>query len=1054
MRHHQKTLEYGRRTSDNFLIANGFDYLAYDTYWKARARAIEDPETRRELAEKAIVFYEKAVHHCAIISFMSTRGGLLGQPSGQAEHFHQLALWEPGPKKRLEFLKKSEKLGRDALESAENSGMPMVIAQALHVLGKTLQAEALMEQNPLEKKNRLEEALKHRRRTIDIQEQLAPFFYWNRGVMLNYLAGIEAELAILEPNPRRRTDHLKEAVLSSKECVKLCSKVMPDFEKKGEITLFAALRDYQDALATLLTRLYELTNKTDYLRKAIEALLEAVESADKLDMVSLIAESYWKVAKAKDTLGEHSASARNYRLASESYTKAAEKLPQLRGFYKDYALYMQAWNEIEKAKYNHARKQYGRAKKHYQKAADLHNSTKRWSYLSPNYLAWARLEEAEDFSRREKTRESAELFQNAARLFSEARTILQTTEASIEDEKEKDLAKRLVKALSLREKYCAGRIALEEAKILDEQEDSYSSSRKYGLAARIFQRLLDTIEREPCFTDVTKAKDRQELMPIISLSMAWQMMKKAEAEASPELYLEASRLFDKAKEYSTSESAKLLALGHSRFCRALEAGARFEDSRDSESYLDATQHLESAANYYFKAGFKTALEYAVAMQRLLDAYVYMGNAQKEVNPRKKTRYYAVAEKVLQVSIGSFLKARQLGKSRQIQRLLEKVREEKKLAVSLSEILDAPSVTSSTASFVTPTPSEESAVGVERFEHANLQANLTIPTKEVPVGESLDLRMQITNVGKQAVLLDKIEGIAPSGFEVMTKPSYYSMENMNLNMKGRRLDPLRTEEFSLVLKSSEKGTFEINPRMVFVDETGSQLVSELEPVTVEVSKIVLPNRLTTGHERLDDLLFGGIPLNYAVMLTSHSCDERDLVIKSFLETGVKSGQVTFHLATRAIGLESLLEEYQQNLQIFIFNPKADEIMKNLPNVHKLKGVENLTEISIALTMALRKLNDSVKTPRRCCIQIVSDVLLQHQARQTRRWLNGLLPELKSKGFTVLAVMDLGMHPQQETNAVLDLFDGEISLYERENVTFLRVKRMTEQKYSEGELRLGK
>jgi len=125
------------------------------------------------------------------------------------------------------------------------------------------------------------------------------------------------------------------------------------------------------------------------------------------------------------------------------------------------------------------------------------------------------------------------------------------------------------------------------------------------------------------------------------------------------------------------------------------------------------------------------------------------------------------------------------------------------------------------------------------------------------------------------------------------------------------------------------------------------------------------------------------------------------------------------------------------------------------VFKLKGVENLTDISIAFTSALRKLSTSAKAPRRCCIQIVSDILLQHQALQTRRWLVGLLPELKSKGFTILAVMDAEMHSSQEVRAVLDLFDGEIKIYEKKNIgKFLKIERMAEQEYLESELPLSK
>jgi hypothetical protein len=71
-------------------------------------------------------------------------------------------------------------------------------------------------------------------------------------------------------------------------------------------------------------------------------------------------------------------------------------------------------------------------------------------------------------------------------------------------------------------------------------------------------------------------------------------------------------------------------------------------------------------------------------------------------------------------------------------------------------------------------------------------------------------------------------------------------------------------------------------------------------------------------------------------------------------------------------------------------------------------------------------------------------------QSRRWLNSLLPELKSKGFIVLAVMDPRMHSPQEASAVLDLFDGEINIYEEQNVRGLKIKRLAKRKFLKNEL----
>ncbi len=232
----------------------------------------------------------------------------------------------------------------------------------------------------------------------------------------------------------------------------------------------------------------------------------------------------------------------------------------------------------------------------------------------------------------------------------------------------------------------------------------------------------------------------------------------------------------------------------------------------------------------------------------------------------------------------------------------------------------------------------------------------------------------------------------------------------------------------------------------------------EPVTIEIPEVVLPGRISTGYKDLDNMLFGGIPENYAVILTSPSCDEKDLLIRKFLEAGAKEGQITFYLTTEASGVRALPEEFQSNFYIFICNPQADKIIKSSPNVSKLKGVENLTDISIALSSAFRRVDTSITGPKRACIEIISDVLLQHRAVQTRRWLTGLIPQLKAKGFTTLAVMNPQMHSPQEVHAILGLFEGEINIYEKESEKglekFLKIRKMYNQRYLESKLPLRK
>jgi predicted ATPase/KaiC/GvpD/RAD55 family RecA-like ATPase len=226
----------------------------------------------------------------------------------------------------------------------------------------------------------------------------------------------------------------------------------------------------------------------------------------------------------------------------------------------------------------------------------------------------------------------------------------------------------------------------------------------------------------------------------------------------------------------------------------------------------------------------------------------------------------------------------------------------------------------------------------------------------------------------------------------------------------------------------------------------------------VSKPKAFEHVSTGYADLDELLHGGIPPSYAVALTSLSCDERDLLVRSFLETGAKKGEATFYVTMDPSLAKPLTSEFPSGFYLFVCNPQADAMVRDAPNVFKLKGVENLTDINIALSSAIRKVDQSLRGTRRICLGLVSDVLLQHNVVQTRRWLTSLIAELKSAGFTALAVFDPEMHSSQDARAILDLFDGEFNIREKETekglARYLRVKKMSNQKYLEDELLLNK
>jgi len=283
------------------------------------------------------------------------------------------------------------------------------------------------------------------------------------------------------------------------------------------------------------------------------------------------------------------------------------------------------------------------------------------------------------------------------------------------------------------------------------------------------------------------------------------------------------------------------------------------------------------------------------------------------------------------------------------------------------------------------------------------------------------------------------------------------------MKKQEIGPFQVKTIKTKLKASKTGTFSLRPRVIYDDELGKtqSCTSNQVTITVKPARLkyeVLPDRIATGYEELDAMLLGGIPRKYAVALTAPSIDEETLLIRKFLETGAKAGETTFCVTVEPENVKTLAEQYPENFFLFACNPQADAIVKSQPNTFKLKGVENLTELDIALTKAFRTLDPEATGSRRFCIDIISDVLLQHRTLVTRKWLSSLLPILKLEGFTVLAIVNPQMHPPEEVQAMLGLFDGEIRVTERETVKggekALRVRKLSGQKYRDEELILSR
>jgi len=820
LKYGKRMLEQGIRVRDNYLEGVASYVLAFVTDWMMVREA--DPDRKKAGNRKIIKYAEDAIRWLKLVGqdFFIAETCMF-----YAETYFALEIYvESSPKERRIALEKAVNIGRKGLEHAIRSGSPDARASALHALSKALQFYSDIQARTDEKERLLQEALDCRKEFDNIIKKAFSSNSWLIGVNKNYQGLIKSGLAEIEPGKDRKRVMLESAVSDMKDGITHCRRWI---SSRPIPTQIATLGSFEDTLGTIFDDLYLLTKDKKDLIKAIEAHEAATKQFKKTSMPSRTAESYWKTARDQNRLGERQNAAVNFENACAEYTLAARNIPNFASFYDDHASYMKAWSEIEKATIAHECESYADAMEHYKSTAELLKKTKSWAYLSSSFFAWSFLEMAEDLSRKENTIESVDAFGKAAELFKEARETFDNEISKIQNLDEQEMAIEIGKASVRRKDYCQARRDVEEARILDREGKHAQSAEKYGSAAEAFERILKTME--------TRA-DRKEIEPFHYMCRAWQKMKMADKSASPELYHEASELFLKEKEHATKDRTTLLAHGNSAFCKALEHGTEFEATREKDHFSKTKQYLESAADLYLRAGFESASLWTNATEVLFDAYNYVIGAEVETDPHKKTRTYLLAEKCLERSAELYARASYIGRKQEVLKILEKVVEKREFAWSLGELFSAPGDASSPLAVSAPHLNVEEPVGLLKFEHAFLQANMIIEKREMLVGENLTLEIQIVNSGKDSAFLIEMRDIFPEGFSMIEKPEKCAVDGRLLRLKGKKMAPLETDEIRMRIKPSKRGTFTFAPRIKFMDETGTRKSCEIEPVTVTVKEM--------------------------------------------------------------------------------------------------------------------------------------------------------------------------------------------------------------------------
>ena len=806
----EEGLEYARETRDKDLIGAASIGISQSLFWMAIGE--EDTGKKRDMLERDAKVALQAYENFQVP--LMKRGS-----SGALESFSEAqtilaVVVETDPAKKKQLLRHAIEISRRGLEG-ENE--PWIVSNLSHSLSKALLFLATLDLPNEEKSRLLEEALRLRQAVVQFADTLMAPNTWDQGVSRNYLALIKSELANINPDRPAKIQLLESACSDMQTCLAICS-TSPN---PGQVPVVAQYAEwYGDVAAKLL----DIAGSSDASKQATDAYNTAIEYQVKAGHEISIPNLRWKLARAYDLADQNEDASREFQRAAEEYRSS--KLQGCDSCFNDMALYMEAWSLIEKARMHHSEEQYLLAAEEYQKASKVLKQTAEWAPLSKHYLGCSYLEGGEALGRQERPDSSKESFRAAISAFNESKTNLESLLKAQTDSARVQEIKDWVELDKGSEKYSQARIQLEEAKLLDKTGGKEASASKYRGASTAFKVLMGEARNE---------QSKSEFNTLGLLCDAWAKMKEAEANASPDLYASAAQLFLETEKATKREKLRVLAMANASICKALEAGTKFRRTRDTDLYGEIKKQLEASADYYREAGFKNAADWTRATQRMFDALVYLTEAEVERDPRKKTEHYHLAEKHLQLAARLYGDAGFQAKRDEALAHLERAKEEKALLMSPLDAL-AGNPVDSTVSMAPISLVQDQSLGLERFEEASVVGTMRVPAGEVGVGSDVTLELEFANVGKTAATLMKLENIFAEGLELDAPKAQLRVEGNFVDLKGKRLEYLKTHDLKIPLKARRKGSYKLRPRIMFVDERGTYKSYDFEPVALNVREL--------------------------------------------------------------------------------------------------------------------------------------------------------------------------------------------------------------------------
>jgi tetratricopeptide (TPR) repeat protein len=135
---------------------------------------------------------------------------------------------------------------------------------------------------------------------------------------------------------------------------------------------------------------------------------------------------------------------------------------------------------------------------------------------------------------------------------------------------------------------------------------------------------------------------------------------------------------------------------------------------------------------------------------------------------------------------------------------------------------------------------------ERFRHAGLQTSFLMP-RTINVGEGVEMRLYAVNVGRRSAVLVKVEGLVPSGCEVVSMPPFCSIHHSSVDLGQKTVGAFQVEPIKFRIVFAKPGVYDLQPCLSYLSDLKEIQTSRPEVVTVNAQFGSSKIKLGTGEE---------------------------------------------------------------------------------------------------------------------------------------------------------------------------------------------------------------